>query len=67
MRDLLIGLDGGTGGMRAFVFDKQGNVLASADAPTKPSIPKAAGPNSAPKIGGRLSAPACGKPWKRPM
>ena len=29
MRDLLIGLDAGTGGMRAFVFDKQGNVLAS--------------------------------------
>jgi len=40
MRDLLIGLDGGTGGMRAFVFDKQGNVLASADAPYETIYPQ---------------------------
>ncbi len=40
MRELLIGLDGGTGGMRAFVFDKQGNVLGSADAPYETVYPQ---------------------------
>lgn len=40
MRELLIGLDGGTGGMRAFVFDKQGNVLGSADAPYETFYPQ---------------------------
>ncbi len=40
MRELLIGLDGGTGGMRAFVFDQKGNVLGSADAPYETFYPQ---------------------------
>lgn len=40
MRELLIGLDGGTGGMRAFVFDRAGHVLGSADAPYETRYPQ---------------------------
>lgn len=40
MRDLLIGIDGGTGGARAFVFDARGTALGSADAPYATSYPK---------------------------
>ena len=40
MRDLLIGVDGGTGGIRAFVFDAAGTVLGSAGAPYETAYPK---------------------------
>lgn len=40
MRDLLIGVDGGTGGIRAFVFDAQGTVLGSASVPYETAYPQ---------------------------
>ncbi len=40
MRDLLIGVDGGTGGIRAFIFDTAGTVLGSASVPYETAYPQ---------------------------
>ncbi|MBC8536117.1 FGGY-family carbohydrate kinase [Feifania hominis] len=39
MRDLVIGIDGGTGGVRAYVFDAHGQVLGHGDAPYETQYP----------------------------
>jgi ribulose kinase len=40
MRDLLIGIDGGTGGLRVYIFDSRGNVISSAESPYTTDYPQ---------------------------
>lgn len=39
-RDLFIGIDGGTGGARAYVFDTKGNVIAAGESPYSTAYPQ---------------------------